>query len=110
MTDISEKPNTDLNETEQSAPTIPDMNNLEEYPEVEAPLLTEEHKRRFEILLAAENVALLSGFYKDIPTGLICFYDRDNYGRITIHPIGLMLTPEMAAEVKDDLGQPLPVL
>lgn len=90
----------------QSAPEAFDPN--EEY--VEAPLLTEEHKRRFEILLNAENVALLSGFYEDIPTGLICFYSRDDYGKISVHPIGLMLTPEMAAKVKDDLGQPLPVL
>lgn len=79
-----------------------------EYPEVEAPLLTDEHKRRFDILLQAENVALLSGFYEDIATGLICFYDRNDYGEITIHPIGLMLTPEMATKIKDDLGKPIP--
>jgi hypothetical protein len=127
MTEMNEKPEAvdnssrigDASETkvtsENSVPnngtdeqSVPLTLDVEDYPEVEAPLLTEEHKYRFNALLEAENVALLSGFYDDIATGLICFYGRNDFGEITIHPIGLMLTPEMATKIKDDLGKPIP--
>ena len=100
---------------EQSAPIVvnvgtPGIEPIQEYPEVEAPMLTDKDKQTFEAVLKAENVALLSGFYDGTPTGLICFFSREDDGSIKVYPVGVMLTAEMASKVRDDLGQPLPIL
>lgn len=74
---------------------------------MDAPPISDEHKQVFEAILQAENVCLQAGFYQNKPASIISFFSKDTEGFIVIHPVAVMLTPEMSAQLKDDIGNPL---
>ena len=78
--------------------------------QMEAPPISDQDKQKFEGILAAENVCLIAGFYQDKPASIMSFFSREADGSVLIYPVAVMVTPEMAAQLKDDIGRPLPIL
>ena len=76
-------------------------------PYMDAPPIPEEHKQVFEAILQVENVCLQSGFYQNEPASIISFFSKDSEGFTIIHPVAIIVTPEMSLDLKDDIGNPL---